>query len=194
VSEADRGALRAVHADLLERWRKVMNLVGPGPIAVHFRDVDQATAGMKLTGAWADLGSGAGFPGLVLAAAHPDATFDLVESRQKRAAFLDEVTRRADVRGVRVLAQRVEDLPAGRYDGVTGRAFAPPPDLIAHARRLLKPGGRLLLFLQADGDVTVPPDFAAEGGNTYAADGHRRRSLVLRFTPTEAPHDPPQLG
>jgi 16S rRNA (guanine527-N7)-methyltransferase len=187
VTEADRRALRAVHADLLERWRKVMNLVGPGPIAVHFRDVDQATAGMTLTGAWADLGSGAGFPGLVLAADHPAANFDLVESRQKRAAFLDEVVRRAGAHGVRVLAQRVEDLPTAQYDGVTGRAFAPPPELIDHARRLLKPGGLLLLFLQADGDVQVPPDFTTEGGRAYAADGHRRRSMVLRYTPMEAP-------
>ncbi len=186
MTGADRRALRAVHADLRERWRKIMNLVGPGPIAVHFRDVDQATQGMTLAGAWADLGSGAGFPGLVLASDHADATFDLVESRQKRAAFLDEVVRRAGVTGVRVLEQRVEDLPAGGYDGVTGRAFAPPPDLIDHARRLLKPGGRLLLFLQADTDVTVPPDFADEGGRAYAADGHRRRSLLLRYAPPEA--------
>ncbi|MDP6932876.1 MAG: class I SAM-dependent methyltransferase, partial [Myxococcota bacterium] len=79
------------HRDILERWREAMNLVGPGPVDVHFLDAIHAVQGLEARGRWVDLGSGAGFPGIALAARHPRASVLLVESRQKRAAFLEQV-------------------------------------------------------------------------------------------------------
>ena len=91
-TEAER-----VHQALLERWRKVMNLVGPGDSAHHFIDSACAVSGISARGRWADLGSGAGFPGIAMAARHPSVQVLLVESRQKRAHFLKQVLREAKI-------------------------------------------------------------------------------------------------
>lgn len=176
----DRAALDATHRRLLERYRKVMNLVGPGSIGVHFEDCASALAGLKATGAWVDLGSGAGFPGLVLAARSPEATVELVDSRQKRCAFLEQVVGEAEAAGVTVTCARVEELPSAAYDGVTARAFAAPTEVLEHARRLLRGEGRVVLFLQEDGEVPDAPDFVIERDNAYNVEGKRRRGVVLR--------------
>ena len=133
------------HFDLLERWRKAMDLVGPGPLEPHFEDARAAVAWLEARGDWADLGSGAGFPGVALAAHHPQARVLLVESRQKRASFLDQVAAGAD--NLQVLCARSETLQDGSLDGVISRAYRPPEDYLADALRLLKPGGVAVLML-----------------------------------------------
>jgi 16S rRNA (guanine527-N7)-methyltransferase len=167
-----------------------MNLIGPGPARSHFEDCDQALAGLSPSGAWVDLGSGAGFPGLVLAEQHPTLRLDLVESRQKRSWFLQHVLDEARWSGpVRVLPARVEDLP-GPYDGIVSRAFAPPPQVLASATRLLRPGGQLVLFLQDDAPDTVAlqeaAGFSLEHTVRYRVEGKPRRSEVLRRVAGEA--------
>lgn len=180
MTSADRDALDATHRRLLERFRKVMNLVGPGPIGVHFDDCAAALDGVQATGAWVDLGSGAGFPGLVLAARCPEATVELVDSRQKRCAFLEQVVGESEASGVSVTCGRVEDLSSASYDGITARAFAAPDEVVSFARRLLRPGGRVVLFLQDDADLPDAPGFHVERENRYTVDGKRRRAVVLR--------------
>ena len=83
--------LGEAHRQALEQFRSTMNLVGPGPIEVHFTDCERALEGLEPRGEWADLGSGAGFPGLVLAELHPELSLILVESRRKRCWFLEHV-------------------------------------------------------------------------------------------------------
>ena len=80
------------HRDLLSKWRGAMDLVGPGPLDPHFQDAKGAVDKLDPTGQWADLGSGAGFPGIAMAALWPNAHVTLVESRLKRATFLKKVT------------------------------------------------------------------------------------------------------
>ena len=86
-------------------------------------------------GSWLDLGSGAGFPGLVAATLHP-AAFELVESRRLRVEFL---VRAAEILGVsdrvRVTPSRAELLPARPYDVISARAFAPLEKLLAISAR-----------------------------------------------------------
>lgn len=92
--------LAETHRRVLEQWRGAMNLVGPGPIAPHFADSEAALAGLDPVGRWVDLGSGAGFPGLVLAAMYPSVAVDLVDSRKKRCVFLARWSaRRRSARG-----------------------------------------------------------------------------------------------
>lgn len=173
--------LLQTHLDLLERWRHVMNLIGPGPAAEHVEDCDKALAGLRPEGRWVDLGSGAGFPGLVLAARWPELSVDLVDSRRKRCVFLEQVLGTAGVAPsrVRVRNARVEDLE-GPYDGLVARAFAPPDEVLAHAARLLRPGGLAVLFLQADADVPIPDGFEVFHVERYRLGGKDRRSVTVR--------------
>jgi len=162
------------HRALLESWRHVMNLVGPGDLAPHYEDSLQAMEGLSPEGRWADLGTGAGFPGVVLCGLHPSLHLDLVDSRKKRCVFLEEVFSQARAKSkegvgwnARILCQRVEDLPEAAYDGIVARAFAPPPKVLDHALRLLCPGGVVVLMLAQGQPVPEPP-----GGLTFL--GERR--------------------
>ena len=93
-----------------------------------------------------DLGSGAGFPGLVLAAASP-AHFTLVESRRKRASFLTVAVAEMGLKNVAIEGRRAEDIGlAEQYDLVTARAFGATADFFALAARALKPGGLAMLY------------------------------------------------
>lgn len=90
-----------------------------------------------------DIGSGAGFPGLVLVAATGwDA--DLVEADKRKAAFLTEAAARLGLSGVRVHAKRIEAAGLPRTELLTARALAPLPVLLRHAHALLAPGGTAL--------------------------------------------------
>ncbi len=171
--------LLAVHRQLLERSRQAMNLVGPGPLDPHYADCEAALAGLAPTGRWADLGTGAGFPGIVFAARFPDVRLDLVDSRQKRCSFLENVLATAGVGArVQVWCSRLEELPAQTWDGVLARALAPPDEVLAHARRLVRPGGELVLLLQDD--QAAPEGAEVLGETRYTVDGKARRSVRLR--------------
>lgn len=175
--------LMETHRDLLARWRKSMNLVGPGEVEVHFDDCRLALAGLSPEGRWVDLGSGAGFPGLVLAALWPELEVDLVDSRQKRCVFLEAVLGEAGVPPdrVRVIRGRVEDLPDGAgYAGLVARAFKGPDVVLDFARRLLRAGGTVVLFLQDEAPVPDDPDFEVFHVERYEVDGKRRKSAALR--------------
>jgi 16S rRNA (guanine527-N7)-methyltransferase len=92
-----------------------------------------------------DLGSGAGLPGLVLAAARPDVTVVLCEPLLRRAAFLTEAVEQLGLSGVLVRRARAEELAgAVLVDAVTARAVAPLERLAGWGLPLLRPGGRLL--------------------------------------------------
>lgn len=176
--------LLATHATLLERFRRSMNLIGPGPVADHFTDSERALGDLRPEGRWVDLGSGAGFPGIPLLARGEQHTVDLVDSRQKRCTFLQMVLEEAEVPRPRwrVLCQRVEALE-GPYDGVVSRAFAPPPDAMAHAERLLRPGGRCVLFLQAGAKPPERPGWSVVATHPYEVGGRQRKGVHLTWSP-----------
>lgn len=94
----------------------------------------------------ADIGTGAGFPGLPLAAALPASEVRLVESQAKKCQFLRRVIAAAGVDNVRVIERRVEEWPEGlgAHDAVTARALAPPPVVLEYAAPLLERGGVLV--------------------------------------------------
>lgn len=145
----------AVHRATLEEWRPAMDLVGPGPLDPHFADAVGAVHSLHATGRWADLGSGAGFPGIALAALHPAAAVTLVERRSKRAAFLSTVVERAGLTNVTVVTGNAETME-DQFDGVISRAFAPQPRLWPLAGRLVRPGGVLALMLAKE--EAEPPE------------------------------------
>jgi 16S rRNA (guanine527-N7)-methyltransferase len=94
----------------------------------------------------ADLGSGAGFPGLVLAVALPTADVRLLESHRRSCEYLERVSARAEIRNARVVRVRIEEWREGEgeHDLVLARALAPQPVVLEYAAPLLRPGGRLV--------------------------------------------------
>ncbi len=141
------------YADLLVRWQARINLVGPDTVADLWRRhmLDSAQLFPRLPPGCrrvVDFGSGAGFPGLVLAVmGAPDV--HLVESDTRKAAFLREAAR-VSATQVTVHVGRIERLPPLGADVVTARALAPLAKLLELAAPHLAPGGRCL-FLKGRG-------------------------------------------
>jgi 16S rRNA (guanine527-N7)-methyltransferase len=130
----------------LDRWQPAINLVAPATLPqIWTRHVADSAQLVALAPArprsWVDLGSGGGFPGLVIAAiVAADCEVHLVESTAKKAAFLREAARAMGVT-VTVHAARVEPVAANlRADVVSARALAPLADLLRLAEPLLKTG------------------------------------------------------
>jgi len=98
-------------------------------------------------GELADLGSGAGFPGIVVSILRPQAHVTLVDSRRSKVVFLKDVQRRVGLSNVSILHERLEDL-AGRveFELATARALGDVETALPWCLRLLSSGGRLVLF------------------------------------------------
>lgn len=132
--------------DLLLKWQARVNLIGPGTVPDrwrrHFLDSAQL-APLATGGTWADLGSGAGFPGLVLAAMNVGHV-RLHESDLKKAAFLGEAIRGLGLDAA-VEARRIETAEPRPVDVVTARALAPLAALLGLAERFCH-SGTILLF------------------------------------------------
>lgn len=94
----------------------------------------------------ADVGSGAGLPGLVIAAARPDLTVTLIEPMERRVAWLEEESARLGLDNVVVERARAEDAAPGRFDVVTARAVGALTGLLPITAPLARPGGRLALM------------------------------------------------
>ena len=112
-------------------------------------NVSRETFGPNAGGAWLDLGSGPGFPGLVIAALHPNMPVVLVESRSRRAEFLIRCIAALDLPKCRVEAQRLERVVPFPARAISARAFAPLPKLLTlsapfstSATRYVLPKGR----------------------------------------------------
>jgi 16S rRNA (guanine527-N7)-methyltransferase len=140
----------SVHLETLLLWNRRIDLVSqsdPGVIvAKHFADSLLPSRFCPEDARIADLGSGAGFPGLVLAVALPGAFVSVIESRAKRTSFLAEVVRLATIENVDVIQARAESLAdqadhRHAYDVVISRALGPLRDFLPLARPLLRAGG-----------------------------------------------------
>lgn len=166
------------HARLLGEWSERMNLVGPRELEAfwsrHALDSAQVVALAPDAARWVDLGSGAGFPGLVIAAflaERPGASMHLVESTGKKAAFLRAVAEAAGL-PVKVFNERIEVFGAGQgpYDVVTARALAPLPRLIPYAKPILDRGAIGLFHKGADLDAELAAANDALLGGAFRAD------------------------
>ena len=99
-------------------------------------DVSRETLG---TGAWLDLGTGAGFPGLVIAALQPQREIALVDSRRLRTEWLSRAVAELKLDRVQVVLARVEDLPSHKFSVISARAFAPLERLLSLSVRFSTP-------------------------------------------------------
>jgi len=147
LDEAQLGKLVA-HLDLLDDWNTRMNLTAirdrPSQLTKHL--LDSLTVLPYLQGERiADVGSGAGFPGIPLAIVEPQRHFTLIESTGKKCRFLEHVREALDLTNVEVAQSRAESYkPEVRFDTVIARAVGPIADLVKVAGPLVVGGGRLL--------------------------------------------------
>ena len=141
-------ALLADYLELLGRWNETYNLTAVRrPEEMVPRHVMDSLATLPFVGDGRvlDVGTGAGLPGLVLAAASPRQRFVLLDSSGKKTRFVDHAARRLGLDNVEVVKSRVEDYEDGRgFDVIVSRAFSSLGDFIAAAGHLLGPGGRLV--------------------------------------------------
>lgn len=133
---------------LLDKWNKTWNLTAVrDPLAMVPRHVlDSLSVRPWLTGSSiADIGSGAGLPGIPLAIAEPERQFVLIDSAAKRTRFMTQAAATLGLANVTVVRSRAEDYrPESSFDTVISRAFASLADFTAAAGHLAKPGGCLL--------------------------------------------------
>ena len=142
------------YTSILLKWNKLVSLttiVEPRDILrFHFGESFFAVAAAKIgESRLADVGSGAGFPGLPLKITIPSIDLVLIESNTKKCAFLSEVIRRLGLSGVEVLRGRMDDFQSSPrpFDFITARALGNHSELLKWSRRSLAPRGRLVLWL-----------------------------------------------
>jgi 16S rRNA (guanine527-N7)-methyltransferase len=138
-----------IYANLLKKWQRTINLVGKSTLldlwVRHFADSLQVSHAVPEARRWLDLGSGAGFPGLVTAikyAGEPGTKIHLIEADQRKCAFLRTVAAETSAPAI-VHCNRLETvLPAllEPIDAVSARALAPLEDLVHVAENLLDRG------------------------------------------------------
>ena len=177
---------------LLARWNQTYNLTAVRDpremVAKHLLDslamhsfVDGLVAD---GGALADLGTGAGLPGIPLAIVKPGLRVTLVESNGKKARFMREAIRQLGLADVRVAESRIEafDEP-GAYAAITARALATLPLIVELGGHLLAPGGRLLAMkgiYPADEVAALPAGWALQASYPLRVPGlEAERHLVV---------------
>ncbi len=137
------------YASLLAKWQKTINLVSQASLKHawqrHFLDSLQLLPLLGNARTLVDLGSGGGFPGLVLAAAN-DAETHLVESDQRKAAFLRTVKRDLALTHITIHAERIENAMLPTPDVITARALAPLQRLHELSERIRGPKTQMLFL------------------------------------------------
>lgn len=185
-SSAQR-ALLLRYLEEMQRWNSTHNLTAvrdPQEMVVkHLLDslsVLPQVQGKTLL----DVGAGAGLPGIPIAVAAPKLQVTLLESNGKKCAFLRHAVRSLKLPNATVAQTRLEDFrPAGGFDTVIARAFAPLPDFIHAAARLVSSTGHLLAMLgraPAAKDLKLPAGFVLQGVLPLQVPGlHAERHLAV---------------
>ena len=171
---------------LLERWNATYNLTAVrDPAEMITRHLLDSLAILPYVqgGTLADLGTGPGLPGIVLAIAAPGREILLVDSNGKKVRFLREAIRALKLDGVRAVQSRVEDVQ-GQFDCITARAFASFADMLGWGGHLLAPGGIWLAMKgkQSEDELSgVPTTFVVHETHVLTVPGldAERRLVVL---------------
>ena len=144
----------ATYLALLKKWNQTIPLTSIEEdseiVARHFGESMFAGSLLPMErGRLADVGSGAGFPGLPLKIAYPDLQVTLVEPNVKKCAFLREVQATLGLSGLEIVRSRYEDFgaPPASFDFVCSRALGGYKRLLQWCRGVLKPGGHVILWL-----------------------------------------------
>ncbi len=157
----DEGQIKAFHvyAELLKEWNEKINLTAiteePLVIEKHFYDSLLIAKNVTFAGkSVADIGSGAGFPGMALAIAFPSCRVSLIDSTKKKFLFLEEVKKTLKLKNVNFHIGRVEEMRSERnhFDIVTARGFAAMNIFLEVGAPLAKVGGTLIAMKSLKGE------------------------------------------
>ena len=181
------------YVELLMRWNAAYNLTGvrdPADMVTRHLLDSLAVAAYVQGDSLADLGSGAGLPGIPLAILEPARQHVLIDSNGKKTRFLREAVRTLALDNVRVEQSRVEDA-RGQFDCITARAFATLTDMLALGGHLLAPQG---VWLALKGQwhkeeiLGVPAGFQVTDVHPLAVPGlgAARHVVIIRRTQTLA--------
>lgn len=208
----EQTALFKQYSDLLTEWNQKMNLTAitsPEDITEkHFYDCLLPCMKIKPSGKVADVGSGAGFPGIVWKIAYPELSVTLIEPTGKRCMFLNTVIRELKLNGIETVNARAEDYVKSHreeYDLVTARAVANLRILAELCLPLTKKNG---MFLAMKGQAGSEENRAAENAleklgaklevsqEETVGEGEKRVNLwyrKIRNTPAEYPRHYSQI-
>jgi 16S rRNA (guanine527-N7)-methyltransferase len=209
LSPAARRALEVVLALLAEERASVSSVTDDRAWQVHVADSLTGLEVPELREAKriADVGAGAGFPGLVLAVALPDAQVDLIESVSRKTTFITRAAAAAEIPNATAITARAEDLARAEaresYDVVTARAVGRLSTLAELASPLLPEGGVLIAWKgRRDGEEEAQMDRASESlamrpeaildVGHRAGSEHRHLHVIRKSapTPTNLPRNP----
>lgn len=167
---------------LLAAWAARFDLIAPGDVGrIRERHIEDSLRALSVVqelpaGPCADVGSGAGLPGLPLAIAS-GRPWRLLEPRRKRAAFLEEVVRQLELQDCEVIGLSAEQAAgdpsfAGAHVGITARALAPPPRALRLCLPLVSTGGVVILFVGVNAEKPPEAEEVASGLLTIRRDAH----------------------
>jgi 16S rRNA (guanine527-N7)-methyltransferase len=205
LSPAQRRCLETVLVLLAEERASVSSVVDDRAWKVHVEDslTGLEVPDLREARRIADVGAGAGFPGLVLAVALPEAQIDLIESVSRKTAFIQRAAEAADIPNASALTARAEDIARGEaresYDVVTARAVGRLSTLAELASPLLKQGGLLIAWKgkrdeeeeaqmdRASASLAMSPEQILDVGHRAGSE-HRHLHVIRKSAPT-----PPNL-
>jgi 16S rRNA (guanine527-N7)-methyltransferase len=170
---------------LLLKWNATISLTAiTDPIEIcklHFGESIFAVSAVPVRdGRLADVGSGAGFPGLPLRMASPEIELTLIESNARKAAFLSEVVRALELEGVEIFRGRMKDhTPDKLYDRIAARALGQHDNLLKWATKNLNPSGRVVLWLGEDDSAAISQAPNWDWRFPIPIPGSKRRVLLV---------------
>ncbi|HXN74818.1 MAG TPA: 16S rRNA (guanine(527)-N(7))-methyltransferase RsmG [Candidatus Acidoferrales bacterium] len=182
-------AIRA-YITLILHWNKRMSLTtvtDPTKILrFHFGECMFATSALtNRNGRLADVGSGAGFPGIPLKLVVSTLDLVLIESNAKKAAFLAEVVRELNISDADIRRERFEEIkgPSAGFDYIAARALGMHSKLLKWSRSAINIDGRLILWLGKDDSSLVSKEASWEWRKAIPIPGSHSRELLVGVLP-----------